>query len=805
MQDYEKLGVFYLGRSRDKESLLLYDSRDLVTHAVCVGMTGSGKTGLCVSLLEEAAIDGIPAIIIDPKGDLSNLLLTFPELRPEDFAPWVNEDEARRKGISRDELAKQHAEMWRTGLEKWHQQPERIKRLRESADFAIYTPGSEAGIPVSVVRSFDAPPPEALEDRELIRDRISGTATALLALLGIEADPIQSREHILLSSIFDHAWKNGQNLDIAGIIQQIQTPPVDRIGVLELESFYPAKERFPLAMALNNLLASPGFEAWLHGEPLDVGHMFHTPTGKPRHSIFSIAHLGDAERMFFVSLLLNQILTWMRAQPGTTSLRALVYMDEIFGYFPPVANPPSKMPLLTLLKQARAFGVGVVLATQNPVDLDYKGLANAGTWFIGRLQTERDKARVIEGLEGAASGAGRKFDRGEMERRLAGLGNRVFLMNNVHEDAPEVFETRWALSYLAGPMTRSQIKTLMEPRKQAAQPTSTSTTARGPAIRTSAKTAPRPVLPPDISQHFIPARSTRPQQAALLYQPMLLAATQVRFSDVKSKVDLLNDFVYMTAVTDDAVPVKWEEAVEARIDPSDLENAPVDSAEFSDLPGPAGKPKSYAAWSKECLNWLFTTQKLDLYRSPGLKQMSQPGESEGDFRIRLQQAAHEQRDAIAEKLKVKYGPKKAQLEERMRRAEQALQKEAEQAKDQKLQSVLSIGTGLLGAFLGRKTISAANVGRVASAARSAGRIRKESSDIGRAQENIDALRQQMEELEAQFQAEIDKLEMKVDPTTEVFETISIRPKKTHISVRLFTLVWAPCWKTGEGEANPAWE
>lgn len=454
--DFEKLGVFYLGRLYDsqqkksQDGLLLYDSKDLVTHAVCVGMTGSGKTGLCLALIEEAAIDGIPAILIDPKGDLANLLLTFPALKPEDFRPWVNEDDARRKNLSPDDYARQQAEQWQKGLAAWGEDGGRIQRLRDAADFAVYTPGSNAGIPLSILKSFAAPPPAIREDDELLRERIGTTTTSLLGLLGIDADPIKSREHILIATILDTAWRQGQELDLAGLIQQIQTPPVKRVGVLDLDAFFPSKDRFALAMALNNLLAAPGFGAWMEGEPLDVDRLLHTPEGKPRVAIVSIAHLNDAERMFFVSLLLNQVVGWMRTQSGTTSLRALVYMDEIFGFFPPVANPPSKTPLLTLLKQARAFGVGVVLATQNPVDLDYKGLSNTGTWFIGRLQTDRDKVRVLDGLEGAAGSAGKGFDRQGLERTLAGLSSRIFLLNNVHEDHPVVFESRWVMSYLRG-------------------------------------------------------------------------------------------------------------------------------------------------------------------------------------------------------------------------------------------------------------------------------------------------------------------------------------------------------------------
>ncbi|HUQ42293.1 MAG TPA: hypothetical protein VM052_07310 [Candidatus Limnocylindrales bacterium] len=471
--DYEKLGAFYLGRPYDAKAkaplpgLVLYDSKDLVTHAVCVGMTGSGKTGLCIGLIEEAALDGVPTIAIDPKGDLTNMLLTFPELRPDDFRPWINEEDAAKKGVTPDAYAAHQAEAWKKGLASWGEDGERIKRLRDSAEFAIYTPGSTAGIPVSILASFAAPPQAIRDDTELLRERVATTVTSLLGLIGIDADPIQSREHVLLSTVIANAWAKGEDLDIAALVGHVQKPPVARIGVMDVDSFYPAKERSKLALALNSLLAAPGFATWLEGAPLDIASLLRTQEGKPRVAIMSIAHLSDAERMFFVSLLLNQVLGWVRTQSGTTSLRAILYMDEIFGYFPPVATPPSKQPLLTLLKQARAFGLGVVLATQNPVDLDYKGLANTGTWFLGRLQTERDKARVLEGLEGVAAAANANFDKREMDTMLSGLGSRVFLMNDVHEDGPRLLESRWAMSYLRGPLTRDQIKKLMDGRRPA--------------------------------------------------------------------------------------------------------------------------------------------------------------------------------------------------------------------------------------------------------------------------------------------------------------------------------------------------
>jgi hypothetical protein len=787
MQDYEKLGAFYLGcgydleRKQRKEKLLLYDSKDLVTHAVCVGMTGSGKTGLCIGLLEEAAIDGIPAIVIDPKGDLSNLLLTFPDLKPGDFRPWINEDDARRAGLDPDAFAAQQAGQWREGLAEWSQDGERIRKLRESADIAVYTPGSNAGLPVSVMKSFAAPAAGVREDRELFRDRVSGTVSSLLGLAGIDADPIQSREHILLSTIFGATWEKGDDLDLAAIIRQIQSPPFSRVGVMDLDSFYPAKDRFGLAMALNNLIASPGFEAWLEGEALDIDALLHTSQGKPRISIFSVAHLSDAERMFFVSLLLNQMLAWVRAQSGTTSLRAILYMDEIFGYFPPVANPPSKRPLLTLLKQARAFGLGIVLATQNPVDLDYKGLANTGTWFVGRLQTERDKARLMDGLQSAAGESGAKFDRGRMERALSALGSRVFLMNNVHEDAPEVFESRWTMSYLRGPLARNQIQLLMAGRKTVAR---AGPAASGPKPQA---TAARPVLPPEIPQYFVPVRGSL--AGPVSYQPALLGIAQVHFIDAKTGVDEKRDVIATTPVDEEAVAVNWDEATELDIGPDDLEKEPAPKAGFAELPSVAANPKNYTAWTRDFSSWVFRMQKLDLFRCDSLDALSKLGESERDFRVRLQQAAREERDRRAEELKKKFAPKLAALAERRRKAEQAVDREKGQAQQQTLQTAVSVGTALLGAFLGRKTLSMANLNRAATVARAAGRSRKEAADVERAGETVEAVQAQIDELNAAFKAEVDALQSKVDPATEPLETVTVRPKKTNVTVRLVALGW----------------
>ena len=813
MQDFEKLGQFYLGRihhagqAGSSDDLLLYDSKDLVTHAACVGMTGSGKTGLCLALIEEAAIDGVPALIIDPKGDISNLLLTFPNLAPEEFAPWVNEEDGRRAGLTLDEHAANQACLWKKGLSDWGQDGARISRLKNAADFTIYTPGSTAGVPISIVGSFAAPEASLTADPESVRDRIQSTATSLLSLLGIEADPIRSREHILLSTIFQSAWAQGHDLTLPDIIQQIQKPPVTRVGVMDLDAFFPSADRFALAMALNNLLAAPGFDIWMQGEPLDIGRLLYTAEGKPRVSICSIAHLGDAERMFFVSLLLSQTVGWMRGQPGTTSLRAIVYMDEIFGYFPPVANPPSKTPLLTLLKQARAFGVGVVLATQNPVDLDYKGLANIGTWFLGRLQTERDKARVLDGLEGSATSTGQPFDRRAMEQTLSGLASRMFVMNNVHDDAPVVFESRWALSYLRGPLGRQEIKRLTVNREApVTAPTESAavTPKTRPVVdlrREAESSTQPPILPAAIPQYFIPPRTST---GALTYYPTIYGAAQVRYVDAKLKIDVPTEVSMVTPVTEGPVAVDWSAAVPVDLNPADLETAPQAGLRFATLPPNVVKAKSVDAWTREFQAWVYGSQSLDLLRSARSGAVSNPGESDRDFKIRVQQISRETRDAEIETLRKKYAPKVAAAQERVRRAEQAVDRESEQAKAQSLQTAISFGTTLLGAVLGRKAVSVSTLGRATTAARGVGRTIKESQDIGRAKETVGSAQQQFDVLNEQLRAETDVVNTHFDATSETFETHRCKPKKTHITVRLVALVWAPYASSADGNRRPAW-
>src|SRR5688572_1409880 len=799
--DFEKLGLFYLGRELDRSQQsaksnqqsvpLLYDSSDLVTHAVIAGMTGSGKTGLGIDLIEECAIDGVPVIAIDPKGDLGNVLLTFPGLAPEDFLPWVDQDEARRAGQTKEAFAAAEAAKWSKGLSEWGQDGRRVAKLRDAAEFALYTPGSAAGRPLSIVKSFAAPDPDIVTDPELLQDRVTTAATSVLTLAGVDAEPLRSREHALVATLFTESWRAGRDLDLAALITQIQSPPIAKVGIVDLESVFPSKDRFALAMQLNQLLAAPGFQSWMEGEALDVDRLLYGPNGRPRVSVISIAHLDEQERMFFVSLLLNEIVSWMRSQRGTSTLRALVYFDEIFGFLPPVANPPSKPPLLTLLKQARAFGLGIVAATQNPVDLDYKALSNAGTWMLGRLQTERDKARVLDGLEGASSTAGASFDRAEIDRLLSSLGKRQFLLHNVHDKRPTVFETRWTLSYLRGPLGRDEIKRLTEVPDVPVVPevpevSSRVVTRLEPTSGTSGTpgtSGTTPILDPAIDQFFVPGGQA--------YAPMLMGSARISYSDSKLGLDETRDVTLVTPITDAAVAVNWDQAEPADFKVNDLSKTAPAGATFAPLPAAATKAKNYSTWQKDFAQWAAQTQSIELFKSSRAKLLSAPDESERDFRIRLQTEAREARDAALATVRERYAAKVATLQDRIRRAEQTVQVQSEQATGAKMGAAVSVGAAIFGALLGRKTVSTGTLGRATTAARGMGRISKEAQDVARATENVTAFQAQLSQLETKLQTELQAGTDDWDLSNEPFERVLVKPKRGGISVQLVALVWVP--------------
>ena len=800
--DYEKLGQFYLGREYDlkqgevEDELVMYDSKDLVTHGVVLGMTGSGKTGLCISLLEEAVMDNIPAIVIDPKGDIANMMLAFPDFKGGDFEPWVNEDDARKKGITPAEHAENTAKMWQDGLGQWGQDSERVREFRDKVDVNVFTPGSKAGIPVSILGSLDVPPFEVMDDGEMLGERIESTVSSLLSLVGVDADPIQSPEAVLLSSIFQHSWAAEESLSIESLIRNIQKPKFTKVGIIDLESFYPAKKRQGLALKFNNLLASPGFSTWMEGPSLDIQKMMYHDDGRARVSIFSISHLNDSERMFFVSILLNQMLGWMRSQSGTTSLRAMLYMDEIYGYLPPTANPPSKKPMMTMLKQARAFGLGVLLATQNPVDLDYKALSNIGTWWLGRLQTERDKARVLDGLEGAAASQDGRFDRGAMEELLAGLGSRVFLMNNVHESEPVVFHVRWVMSYLRGPMTRRQIKTLMDPKRDAfevggtvvSEPVTNSNPMGMPSSSPEPvkKTSERPAVGTGVKENFLPFSG---EADGVTYKPHLLREANVHFSSSKTGVDGSRRVRFINAMSE--AGVDWKENVVANVLLNKLDREPRKGAGYDDLPAFAMNEENYKVVEDDFEDWLYRNERVNVFFAQLVKKYSKMGESEGDFRGRLSHEAREMRDDAVEKLREKLMKKIDTKEGQIERALVTLDREESEASNAKMQTAGSVLGAVVGMFFGKRKMSASNINRGRSAANSISRSRKQKADVRRAEEKIEGLREELEELEIYMRDEINELSDRFDPQTIELENVQLKPFKKDIDIESVSLLWVP--------------
>ncbi|MGB3544042.1 ATP-binding protein [Rubrivirga sp.] len=795
MSAYEGLGVFYLGREVDRDTSdvtdtpVLYDAADLTTHAFIVGMTGSGKTGLGVGLIEEAALDGIPVIAIDPKGDLGNLALQFPTLEAGDFRPWIDESEATREGMAPDDLAAQTAESWSEGLASWDQSPERIARLQSAADVRIYTPGSDAGLPVSVLGSLA--PPDAEAGSEAFRDRLDATVGGLLTLVEVDADA-SGGESVFLSQVVTQAWDEGRVLEVADLIRALLDPPFETLGVMPVDDFFPERSRKALAMKLNGLIASPSFQAWTRGAPLDADRLFYGADGKPQVSVMSIAHLDDAERVFFVTRLLSEVLAWMRRQPGTGSLRAILYMDEIFGYLPPSANPPTKTLLLTLLKQARAFGLGVVLATQNPVDMDYKALSNCGTWLVGRLQTERDKNRLLDGLEGAAAGG---FDRGDMDRLLSGIGKRRFLLHNVHESAPTILATRWAMSYLAGPLTRAQIGTLVEPYKTALEgEPETAAPAPAPAAPTSrpdddANDGQRPDL--DVPQVVL-------EGDADVYVPMLLARAEVPFKRARPEIDHTETYVLLAEVRDEP---DWSSA-DLLGDRPATTSRPNDGASFAEVPASMTKDGSYPTWERSLKKWLQTERPLEVLRSPETKLTSAPGEDERAFRIRLGQVAREARDAQKDTMRETYQKKLSALEKRMDTAENAIDREEAQASQRTTDTLVRVGTTLLGAFLGRRS-ARSTLSQVGVTARSAGRMSKERADVERAQKKLDDLQADYADLDAQLQREMDEIDLEGGPETKALETVEIKAKQTEMHVLEVALAWVPFQRDADGRLTRA--
>jgi len=809
---------FYLGRLLQEGSSevsgepLLYDPDDLTTHAVVVGMTGSGKTGLCLDILEEAALNNIPALMIDPKGDITNALLHFPELLPADFQPWINADEARREGKSPEQAAIDTANLWRNGLAKWAIAPDRIKALKESVQFTVFTPGSNAGVPLSILSSLEAPNLDWAVDSDMIREKISGTVTALLGLVGLtDVDPVQSREHILLSSIFEASWRGEADLTLSELILQVQNPPFDKLGVFDVDTFYPSKDRFNLAMRLNNILASPSFQNWIEGEPLDIQALLYTPDGKVRHSVFYIAHLNDAERMFFVSLLFSGLESWMRSQKGSTSLRALLYFDEIFGYLPPLGNPPSKETMLRMLKQARAFGVGLVLATQNPVDIDYKALSNAGTWFIGKLQTDQDKQRLLDGLAGASG----EIDRSTYDQILSALGKRVFLLHNVHEKKPVRFNTRWAMNYLAGPLTRNQIPALNElagvsktaspitatPRSQAARQTQAGARAAAPAAapqseRTGSLTK---TAPPDrIAEFFLPndltinealkgsatLKSSQPGSWSLLYRPVLLARADIRFTNRKYKLDHDVSKSVIVPEVDKHGLLSWEDHIVEDIEPRDLDRSPVRDARFTALEGPFLDGQALRSFERDFKDWAYHSIEVEVKANEKLGIYAGPNMSEPEFQKLAEAAAEIASDKELKKLVGGYKKRIDRVEDKLTREERELREDEAEYSRRKREEAASHAETLISLFMKRRK-------SVSSSLRKRGMTERAKEDVEESEDAIEDFKEELEELEEALKEEIEAVEEKWLELAGDTSSIAVAPYKKDIAISMFGIAWLP--------------
>jgi hypothetical protein len=817
VDDFERFGFFYLGRPFDRAAgqlssvPLLYEGRDLTTHAMCVGMTGSGKTGLAIGLIEEAAIDRVPVIVIDPKGDLTNLLLAFPGLQPAEFLPWINPDDAQQAGLTPEAFAAQVATTWQRGLAEWGQAGARIQAYRDAAECLIFTPGSDAGLPVNILHSLQAPTVEWETQAEELRQQASSTVSAILGLIGIDSDPVRSREHILLATIFEYYWRQGQAMDLPTLIHAIQQPPIRTLGVTDVDAFFPPKDRFELAMDLNGLIAAPSFQTWLSGPALDVDQLLYGPQGQPRVSIFYIAHLDDSERMFFVSLLLEQVLAWTRQQSGTNSLRALLVMDEVYGYLPPLGSPPSKGPLLRLLKQARAYGLGIVLATQNPADLDYKGLTNMGTWFIGRLQAQRDKERLLDGLQGVAAGEGTAFDRAAIDRAISGLAPREFLLHNVHDDELQRFKTRWTLCYLRGPLTRPQIRDLMAPQRvQFAPAAGTPDPLARTADRPDLTTRP-PLLPTGVTQVYLPLESgpeaarrrvqrqtgvsLAPGSGDLVYRPALLGQARVRLVDRKLAVDEVQDVTCLLPVP--TAPLRWGDA--QPLPPARaLDPVPEPGALFLPVPPAISTARALERLADDLADHLYHTARVTRWYNATLKLYSQPSETARDFRIRCEQVARTARDDQVDQLRLKYRPRLARIQSRLQRAQDNRDQDEAEAAARGRETWASIGESLAILLFGARRM------RVASVPLAKQRLAEQARlDVAEGERIVASLEQEIADLQADFQREAEAITARWVHLLDDQQEVAVTPRRSDVIIHAVAVAWLPGWELAASGASGA--
>jgi len=776
---------FFLGGAVDPETgerterNVHYDPGDLTTHGVIVGMTGSGKTGLGIIYLEEALRSGLPVLVLDPKGDMTNLALTFPDLAPADFRPWIDEAAARRDGDDPDAAAADTAELWSSGLESWGLGGSDVAALRAAGEVTVYSPGSEAAVPLDVLGSLSAP--ASTEDMEVVRDEIEGFVSGLLGLVGIDADPLSSREHILLANLIEHAWADGEDLTLESLLARVHRPPMRKLGVFEIDTFFPEKDRLALAMHLNALVASPSFAAWRTGTPLDIESMLWDDSGTPRAAVVYLAHLSDEERQFVVTLVLSKLITWMRSQAGSSDLRALVYMDEVFGFVPPTAAPPAKKPILTILKQARAFGVGMLLSTQNPVDLDYKAMSNAGTWCIGRLQTERDKARILEALQSARGDS----DVTALDALISRLGKRQFVLHNTRDPEPVVFTTRWAMSYLAGPLTRDQLGALTEHDARRADVRTPE--AAAPAVTAEDETPVAPTVADGVASfHLDPAAPWSGEVGAAAAGTRFTAALAVR-------VDLTYDD-RASGVDHDEV---WEAVVHPLTDPFDAATAVAvdyDERDFLDeapsgaryvLPDAPIHTKAYFSDAERDLkDHLYRHRTVTVLSNRALKLYSRVGETPEEFEQRCDRAAQEGADADAAKIRDRFEDKTDTLRDKIEDSRVAVaDADAEVAHLRQDEMITGAGT-LIGVLLG---------GRRSTRSITSSRSKRRTAErrLQSAERKLTDAVEDLEELEADLLDELAEIDEEWREKAGDVEEVEIGLDKTDIRVASTAVVWVP--------------
>ena len=654
----------------------------------------------------------------------------------------------------------------------------------------IYTPGSESGVPLNVVGSLAAPPLSWEDEAEVLRDEIEGTVTSLLALVGISADPLSSREHVLLSNLIEQAWRAGRSLDLGTLIGQIASPPMRKLGVFDVDQFFPPKERTELAFRLNALVASPSFAAWGAGEPLDVQSLLFEPDGRPRAAIVYLAHLSDDERQFVVTLLLSKLVTWMRSQPGTPDLRVLTYMDEVFGYVPPTAAPPAKKPILTVLKQGRAFGCGLVLSTQNPVDLDYKAMSNAGTWLVGRLQTENDKARVLEGLRSAAGGT----DVAALDTAIGGLEKRQFLLVSAKTDRPRLFGTRWAMSFLRGPLTKEQVE-LLTPEAAADEATrgeSPQAPAPSPAPPGEAETTVAPPVAAGVTVSYLDpaapwAASVGAGPSGTRLRAFVAARVSLRYDDTAAGIDERQEYEALYGPLDDGLDLDTEVTVD--FDDRDFGPEPPAGGSYVLPAAPVAEGAFWKAFDRDVRRRLVDVRPLEVQRNRTLKLVSRPAETLDDFARRCDEAAQAAADAETARIRDRLEAKRDRLENALAEAQRRVEQLDTDVRTRQANEMIAGAGAVLGALLGGRRSTRSIGGALSGAAGRRGMSARTSARREAAEDKAADAADDLTELEQEILDEVAEIDERWREVATEIEPLAIGLEATDVRVVETRLVW----------------